>query len=84
MQMLDTHKNGQLPLDDIMRAFDTKHHPDYLSGRKSKATISREFMDQFPADHISWQQFQDYYRCVSICSDDHAFESLVCPKVLQS
>lgn len=81
-KVLDKSGDGLVTLDDIMKAYDASHHPDFQSGRKSEEDIMREFMGVWETHKkdgiVTLEEFEDYYKDISasIDSDDY-FELMI-------
>lgn len=82
--VIDTDKSGLLDISDLCDAYDVTKHPDFMSGKKSKDQILKEFLNSFiigglkDDGQISFEQFADYYTNIgaSIDSDDY-FELMI-------
>lgn len=82
--IIDSDGNGVLEVSDIIDKYDVTKHPEFLSKKKTKEKIMKEFLDAFVIGGmkddgmISRKQFQDYYGNIgsSIQSDDY-FELMI-------
>lgn len=79
---LDFTDSGKIKLSSIMKRFSVEKHPDFISGKKSKEELIKEFLSNFPGalqnGFITKEQFFDYYTEIStpIGSDDYFIELL--------
>lgn len=82
--VIDKDGSGTLEANDLLDVYDVSKHPDFLSKRKSKDLILKEFLDAFviggmkPGGTISLEQFDDYYANIGACIDsDDYFELMI-------
>lgn len=81
-EKLDINSDGQVTLDDIAKIYDASHHPDVLSGKKTREEVYSEFMSQWDtqiADGIvTFDEFMEYFKDVSASIDsDEYFEVMI-------
>jgi Ca2+-binding EF-hand superfamily protein len=81
--VLDKDGSGQIDLQDIAAAYDVSMHPEYISGKRTKEDILREFLDGFDVGGVkdgvvTRAEFQNYYSTIScsIARDDY-FELMI-------
>lgn len=80
--VLDKSGDGLVTIDDIMDIYDASYHPDFISGRKTKEEVLREFMQVWETHKkdgiVTKEEFEDYYKDISasIDSDDY-FELMI-------
>jgi Ca2+-binding EF-hand superfamily protein len=82
--IIDKDGSGTLEANDLLDVYDVSKHPDFISKRKSRDQILKEFLDAFvvggmkPDGIISLKQFEDYYANIGayIDSDDY-FELMI-------
>jgi hypothetical protein len=77
VQAIRNSLNGNLDINEAIKLFDCKNHPDYISGLKSKSTLIADFMVVMGGNEIGWPEFQRYYRAVSACVSPRDFEQMV-------
>jgi calcyphosin len=82
--IIDKDGSGTLEANDLLDVYDVSKHPDFISKRKSKDQILKEFLDAFvvggmkPDGLISLKQFEDYYANIGACIDsDDYFELMI-------
>jgi Ca2+-binding EF-hand superfamily protein len=77
--MLDSRKDGQITIEDIIAKYDVTKNPEFIKGKKSREQILSEFLNQFEGAKgnrngiISKQEFFDYYTdlAMSTPSDEY-------------
>jgi len=81
--VLDKDGSGQIDLEDIAVAYDVSMHPEFVTGKRTKEDILREFLDAFDVGGekdgiVTKEEFQNYYEDVSssIQNDDY-FELMI-------
>lgn len=81
--VLDRDGSGQVDIADIAMAYDVSKHPEFISGKRSKDDILREFLDGFDVGGtkdglVTREEFENYYTTMSaaIDSDDY-FELMI-------
>lgn len=75
-----------MDVNEAVKLFDCKTHPDHLAGSKSKAALICDFVDAIGGNQVTWPEFQRYYRAVAACVSTEDFERLVrpaCPHALR-
>lgn len=77
LQTINDSVAGNMDVNEVVKLFDCKNHPDHLCGRKSKATLIGEFMDTVTGDELTWPAFQRYYRSVAACVTESQFDQMV-------
>jgi len=79
--VIDKDKSGIMDLDDITEAYDASKHPDVISGKKTKAAVLREFIDNFDAGEkdgkVYPNEFKRYYANISASVDDDDYFELM-------
>eukprot|EP00826_Nyctotherus_ovalis_P048506 TRINITY_DN5724_c0_g1_i1.p1 TRINITY_DN5724_c0_g1~~TRINITY_DN5724_c0_g1_i1.p1 ORF type:complete len:270 (+),score=67.17 TRINITY_DN5724_c0_g1_i1:298-1107(+) len=74
---LDFTDSGKIRLSSIMKRFSVEKHPDFISGKKSRDELIKEFLSNFPGAQkngfITKEEFFDYYTEIStpISSDEY-------------
>jgi len=79
---LDKTGRGLITIDNILTLYDFSSHPDVNSGLKTKSDIAEEILGHFhradaPGATVTWAEFLDYYRGISIGIDDDAYFELM-------
>ena len=79
---LDKEKNGCIDPADMIGVYDTTHHPDVLSRKKTSQQVLREFLDGFDVGgvvegKITRDEFQSYYHNISASIDNDKFFELM-------
>ena len=63
-----------MDLADITASYDASKHPEVLAGRKTKAEVFREFLDNFDGGEkdgmVYPEEFERYYGTISASIDD--------------
>jgi hypothetical protein len=77
LQAINDSFAGNMDVNQVVKLFDCKNHPDHLNGMKSKATLIGEFMDTVTGDELTWPAFQRYYRSVAACVTESQFHQMV-------
>lgn len=77
LQRIDQNGDDWLELEELVSAFECKHHPDYLSGRKSQSQVLHEFLERLGTERVQWNDFLRYYVRVGASVDEETFEMLV-------
>ena len=80
--VLDRNGDGHVTVEDMEASYDTRMHPEVISGAKTKAQVLREFLAQFDTlekdGKVSQQEFEEYYKNVSASIDnDDYFELMI-------
>jgi len=80
-KLLDADGSGIVTLKDITSLYDVSKHPEFISGKKSKDEIMREFVKQWDSSAdgtITMKEFHEYFRDVSASIDtDDYFELMM-------
>lgn len=81
-KILDKSGDGLVTIDDIMQIYNASCHPDFISGKKNKEQILREFMTIWETHKhdgiVTLEEFEDYYKDVSASiDDDDYFEAMI-------
>ena len=79
---LDKERNGCIDPADMIGVYDTTHHPDVLSRKKTSQQVLREFLDGFDVGgvvegKITRDEFQSYYHNISASIDNDKFFELM-------
>lgn len=82
--IIDKDGGGTLDITDLMEVYDVTKHPEFMSKKKTKEQILKEFLNAFVIGGlkddgmISREQFDDYYSNIgaSIDSEDY-FELMI-------
>lgn len=77
--ILDNSGNGVVTVSDITNVYDVSMNPEFLEGKKTKAEILFEFLNNFDGargnndGQVTWDEFVDYYTDLSMSSpsDDY-------------
>jgi Ca2+-binding EF-hand superfamily protein len=80
--VLDRDKSGIIEINDIVNIYDASKHPDVISGKKTKAQVFREFLDNFDVidkdGKVTPAEFCKYYSNISASIDeDDYFELMI-------
>jgi Ca2+-binding EF-hand superfamily protein len=82
-QQIDRDGSGIIDLNDLVGVYDTSHHPDLISGKKTEGEILTELLEAFDVGgevdgKVSHEEFQNYYDYlyINIPSDDY-FELMI-------
>ena len=80
-KVLDRNGDGSVTLEDMELSYDTRMHPEVISGAKTKAQVLREFLSQFDTiekdGKVSQKEFEEYYKNVSASIDDDDYFELM-------
>jgi len=84
-EILDADKSGVIEVEDIKKNYDVSKHPDFISGKRSKDEILREFLNGFDGDvnhvkdgKVTPSEFIEYYGSISASIDlDDYFELMI-------
>jgi hypothetical protein len=72
--VIDKDGSGVLDLADITAAYDASKHPEVIAGKKTKAEVFREFIDNFDGGEkdgmVYPEEFERYYATISASIDD--------------
>ena len=72
--VIDKDGSGVLDLADITAAYDASKHPEVIAGKKTKAEVFREFLDNFDGGEkdgmVYIEEFERYYATISASIDD--------------
>jgi len=78
---IDKDSSGVLDLADITAAYDASKHPEVLAGKKTKAEVFREFLDNFDGGEkdglVYPEEFERYYATLSASIDDDDYFELM-------
>ena len=86
---LDTKKTGEISFKELNNNYNTKNHPDVLSGKINEEEALKEFVDTFQETYnylcgtetnniITIEEFMEYYENVSMTiEEDEYFEYLL-------
>lgn len=73
-RVIDKDGSGVLDLADITAAYDASKHPEVIAGKKTKAEVFREFIDNFDGGEkdgmVYPEEFERYYATISASIDD--------------
>ena len=87
--ILDSNKSGEISFEDLKNKYNTKNHPDVLSGKINEEEALKEFLDTFQETYnylcgtesnnvITIEEFLEYYENVSMTiEEDDYFEYLL-------
>lgn len=79
---LDKSGRGYVTIDDILTLYDFSSHPDIISGLKTREDVADEILGHFhradsPGSTVTWAEFLDYYKGISIGIDDNQYFELM-------
>jgi len=80
---MDRSGDGVITIEDLAASYDVSQHPDFKSGKKTKAFCLREFLDVFDSQHnkdgiVTEEEFLDYFKGISASIDrDDEFELMM-------
>lgn len=77
---LDREGMGAIKIADLVRLFDGSHHPEVLSGKKTREQLLEEFLSFFHAvtGNITRQDWQDFYQDLALSvPSDESFVTIV-------
>ena len=80
---LDKDGSGLIEPADLIGVYDTTHHPDVISRKKTSQQVLREFLDGFDVGGvvdgmITREEFMNYYHNMSASiDDDNYFELMI-------
>ena len=79
---LDKYDSGYIAPEDMIGVYDTTHHPDVISRKKTSQQVLREFLDGFDVGgviegQITRNEFQNYYHNMSASIDDDKYFELM-------
>jgi Ca2+-binding EF-hand superfamily protein len=77
--ILDRNGSGNINCAEIANIYDVSKNPEFLEGKKTKAEILYEFLNNFEGakgngdGNVTWEEFVDYYTDLSMStpSDDY-------------
>jgi len=80
-RVIDKDGSGVLDLADITAAYDASKHPEVIAGKKTKAEVFREFIDNFDGGEkdgmVYPEEFERYYATISASIDDDDYFELM-------
>mmetsp|Transcript_19802 Transcript_19802/g.19133 ORF Transcript_19802/g.19133 Transcript_19802/m.19133 type:complete len:378 (+) Transcript_19802:117-1250(+) len=82
-QRMDHTGEGVITVDAILQNFDFSFHPNVKSGLINPGQAAQEMLDSFQEGvdsegRVSWQEFLDYFKCISLAvEDDDYFELMI-------
>jgi hypothetical protein len=79
---LDKEGAGVITVDDILAVYDPSTHPDVAAGRLRLDEVAEEILGHFrnggvPGGAVTWPEFLDYYKGLSIGIDDDSYFELM-------
>ncbi|GAB6022079.1 hypothetical protein CHUAL_006223 [Chamberlinius hualienensis] len=79
---LDKSGDGVIGVEDLKGVYNVRHHPLYQNGEKTEEEIFQLFLTNFdsPSDgdgKIDYQEFENYYSCVSASIDHDVYFDLM-------
>lgn len=81
LQVLDTTGRGYITIQDLVNRYDTSLHPEVASGRRTRESVLREFLDGFDGGQrdgkVTSQEFERYYATISASIDDDDYFELM-------
>lgn len=82
--LLDTTGDGVVTVDDILQNYDYSHHPNVVNGSITPQQATNEMLSCFESGSsdvdgkVTWSEFLDYYKGISISiDDDNYFELMI-------
>jgi len=70
--ILDRNGSGVVNINEIAHIYDVSMNPEFLEGKKTKAEILTEFLNNFEGargnndGNVTWDEFVDYYSDLSM------------------
>ncbi|XP_046845226.1 calcyphosin-2-like [Xenia sp. Carnegie-2017] len=71
---MDANKHGVVPLTNMVKFFNARHHPCVISGEVSEDEVREQLLDAFEhckkKSEVPYSDFEDYFEGLSLTIDD--------------
>lgn len=80
--VLDSSGRGEIRVEDVMRSYNFNSHPNVMSGKMTGDKAAEEMLSVFEQGGdvdgvVSWVEFLDYYKGLSVAIDNDAYFQLM-------